>query len=232
MTTQVNSFDEPSDVKGTDGAMDTGYVGWRAWGSVLRPRQWVKNLFILAPLLFSGQLRHADSLERALAALAIFCGLSSGVYLFNDLIDRESDRVHPRKRRRAIAAGAISASHAVVAAAVLLAASATGAFALKQSVGVLAAVYIGLNLAYSLWLKHVVILDVFTIALFFVLRLLVGAAAVAVVPSIWLLLCGGLLALYLAFAKRRHELESLKEMSGRHRAVLAECSTAFLDSCP
>jgi len=210
-------------------ATSQGRLRWRAFLVVMRPRQWAKNLFILAPLLFSGKMTDPASLWRACAAFAVFCVVSSGVYALNDVLDRDADRAHPLKQFRPIARGDISPTMGVVVGVVLLLTGFSGALVLQSAVGALVGLYIALNVVYTVLLKRIVILDVFTIAAFFVIRLLVGAAAVSVVPSIWLLLCGGLLALYLAFAKRRHELESLQESSVLHRAVLSQYSAAFLD---
>ncbi len=196
---------------------------------LIRPQQWVKNLFVLAPLLFSGQALQAASQVRGLTAFAAFCLLASTVYVMNDVVDREADRAHPTKRRRPIASGAIPVSVALALAAVMLAASLVLAFSAGAALGACALTYLVLNVVYSVHLKHVVILDVFAIAAFFVLRLLAGAAAVQVRPSVWLVLCGGLLALYLGFAKRRHELVLLGDRSSSHRSVLSQYSTAFLD---
>jgi 4-hydroxybenzoate polyprenyltransferase len=204
-------------------------AGVRGWLALLRPSQWSKNLFVLAALLFSGQATEPAVVLRALAAFAAFCLVASAVYAFNDVRDREADRAHPAKRRRPVASGAIRPEHALVASATLaLAGVVLGAVVhLGVLIGLLA--YLLLNLAYSLRLKHVVLLDVFCIAAFFVIRLLVGAEAVQVPPSVWLLLCGGLLALYLGFAKRRHELTMLGDASTTHRGVLAHYSPQFLD---
>jgi 4-hydroxybenzoate polyprenyltransferase len=145
------------------------------------------------------------------------------------VIDREADRKHPRKSARPIASGVISPTSALTVATVLsLAGVSAGAVTGVRVAGVLLA-YLALNVLYSVWLKDVVIVDVFAIAAFFVMRLLAGAFAVNVAPSIWLLLCGGLLALYLGFAKRRHELVLLGGGSESHRAVLAKYNTPFLD---
>ncbi len=167
---------------------------------------------------------------QALLAFVVFCALASAVYVFNDVVDRESDRAHPVKRSRPIASGEIGTREAMVLAAVLVAAGLSLAFFVQRYVGLIALSYLGLNVLYSLRLKHVVILDVFAVSAFFVLRLLAGAAAVEVQPSVWLVLCGGLLALYLGFAKRRHELVLLGNGSAAdHRTVLAQYSTPFLD---
>jgi 4-hydroxybenzoate polyprenyltransferase len=199
------------------------------WLRLLRPRHWVKNGFVLAPLLFSGRAADSAILLDALLAFAAFCLAASAVYAFNDVVDRAEDRVHPVKRLRPVAAGRISPGTAYVAAAVL-AVLALGVASLAGPLSALCiAAYLALNVAYSVWLKHLVLLDVFAIATFFLLRLLAGAAAVQVRPSVWLLLCGGLLALYLGFAKRRHELLVLGDESSDHRSVLAQYSPPFLD---
>jgi 4-hydroxybenzoate polyprenyltransferase len=199
------------------------------WLRLLRPQHWVKNGFVLAPLLFSGRAAEPAVLLDALLAFAAFCLAASGVYAFNDVVDRAEDRAHPAKRLRPVAAGRIAAGQAYAAAAVL-AVLALGLAGLDGPLPTLCiAAYLALNVAYSFWLKHLVLLDVFAIATFFLLRLLTGAAAVKVHPSVWLLLCGGLLALYLGFAKRRHELLVLGDTSADHRSVLAQYSAPFLD---
>ena len=199
------------------------------WLRLFRPQHWVKNGFVLAPLLFSGKATDPAVLMDALLAFAAFCLAASAVYAFNDVADRAEDLAHPVKRFRPVASGRISTGQAWTAAAVL----AVLALGLSWLVGPLStlcvAAYLALNVAYSYWLKHLVLLDVFAIATFFLLRLLSGAAAVRVHPSVWLLLCGGLLALYLGFAKRRHELLVLGDTSADHRSVLAHYSAPFLD---
>jgi 4-hydroxybenzoate polyprenyltransferase len=201
----------------------------RAWVRALRPEQWLKNGFVLSPLLFSGRALEWDAQWRAVVAFAAFCAVASAVYLMNDVIDRDADRLHPRKASRPIASGLISTGSALVAAGVLgVTGVAVGAVA-DTGVAIVLLSYLGLNVLYGTWLKNVVIIDVFAIASFFVMRLVAGAIAVNVKPSIWLLLCGGLLALYLGFAKRRHELVLLGQGSHSHRAVLANYSTPFLD---
>ena len=200
-----------------------------AWIRALRPEQWLKNGFVLSPLVFSGRALVWDAQWRAVVAFAAFCAVASAVYLMNDVIDRNADRQHPRKASRPLASGIISPGSALTVAAVLsIVGLAAGAATGLAVVAVLVA-YLFLNVLYGLWLKNVVIVDVFAIAAFFVMRLLAGAFAVNVAPSIWLLLCGGLLALYLGFAKRRHELVLLGGGSQSHRAVLAKYNTPFLD---
>lgn len=200
-----------------------------AWLRLLRPQQWVKNGFVLFPLVFSGQFTRMESVREALAAFCAFCLVASGVYAGNDVVDRQADRAHPTKRHRPVAAGIIPVGGALAVAAGCVVAALAIALAVHPALAGIIAAYLGLNVLYTLWLKRMVLLDVFTIAAFFVLRLLAGATAIAVTPSIWLLLCGGLLALYLGFAKRRHELLLLGEQSTEHRSVLTEYSPMFLD---
>jgi 4-hydroxybenzoate polyprenyltransferase len=199
------------------------------WLLLIRPRQWVKNGFVLAPLLFAGVDGQTLRLTEALAAFVLFCLIASGIYCWNDVVDRVADQSHPVKRHRPVASGAVSARSAGLAGTALVVASVTGGFMIAQALGAVLLAYVGLNILYTLYLKTVVILDVFAIASFFVLRLLAGCAAIAVVPSVWLLLCGGLLSLYLGFAKRRHELLLLGNESRNHRSVLRHYDAALLD---
>lgn len=195
----------------------------------LRPHQWAKNLFVLAPLVFGQELDQRTSIVRALVAFAAFCAASSGVYLVNDVRDREEDRRHPLKRLRPIAAGVLPVPMAVGAAVALFAVAGTlGAVRGWDVLGVLAA-YTLLNLLYSAGLKHVVILDVMILAVGFVLRVIGGGLAIRVEVSSWLLLCTIFLALFLAFSKRRHEIVLLAEEARGQRRVLDHYSPAFLD---
>ena len=194
----------------------------------LRPRQWVKNFFVFAGLIFSQSL-FTPLVWPALAAFAIFCALSGAVYLFNDLADMEKDRLHPTKRRRPIASGALSVPAAVALGVLTLVGSLVAAYALSARFGVVATVYAALLTAYSVWLKHVVILDVLTVAIGFVLRAVAGAAAIGVDISGWLVICTILVALFLALGKRRHEYLTLHGDAAAHRPILAEYSESFLD---
>ncbi len=205
------------------------HVNWRDWIQLARPQQWIKNGFVLAPLLFSGRVRDPEALRLAGAAFLAFCLLASAVYAVNDVADRVSDQAHPTKRHRPIAAGRVAASTALGMGISLALAAIAIAWAINSSLVLVVLSYLGLNLLYSFRLKHLVILDVFAIAIFFLLRLLAGSVAIDVTPSIWLILCGGLLALFLGFAKRRHELLLLGDESADHRSVLSEYSTVFLD---
>ena len=192
----------------------------RALIESLRPRQWVKNTFVAAPLVFAKRLNDPHTALRALAAVAIFCAVSSAVYLWNDLIDIEKDRAHPHKQKRPIPSGRLSVQTARIASATL----AAGALALSWLVDwrfaccVLA--YLANNVAYSLRVKHVVYLDVLSIAAGFLVRVAAGAFAVGVDASAYLFLCTGLLATYLVFGKRAHELAVAGERAAQQRAVL------------
>lgn len=199
------------------------------WIRLIRPRQWAKNGFVVAPLLFSGQFTDGTLVVRAAAAFGLFCLLASGVYCWNDVADRAADRNHPTKRNRPIASGAISPRSGIVAGSLLIGGALTGAWLLSPWLGTVMLAYIGLSVVYNRVLKSLVILDVFAIATFFLLRLIAGSVAVAVQPSVWLLLCGGLLANYLGFSKRRHELAIMGEDSTTHRSVLEHYDIRLLD---
>jgi 4-hydroxybenzoate polyprenyltransferase len=194
----------------------------------LRPRQWAKNVFVFAALVFAGRLSDHQAVLSVLGAFAVFCALSSSVYLVNDVRDVEADRAHPVKRRRAIAAGEVAPSVALGVAIVLAAAALAGAFALSPGLGQVAVAYLALNLAYSLGLKRVVILDVMMVAAGFLLRAIAGARVIDVAISHWLVLCTGLLALFLGFVKRRQELAARHD-GAPTRAILREYSLPFLD---
>jgi len=200
----------------------------RALLASLRPHQWTKNLVVLAALAFSKHLFDGDAVARAVLAFATFCGLSGAVYLVNDLVDLERDRLHPLKRARPIASGALPIATARAAAAFLLALGLLAAWDLGPGFFACALAYLALNLAYSFVLKDVVILDVLAIAIGFVVRAVAGALAIEVVFSDWLLVCTILLALFLALAKRRHELATLENATG-HRQALAQYSPYLLD---
>ena len=194
----------------------------------LRPRQWVKNLFLFAGLVF-GQKLFTPAVWTAGAAFLIFCGLSGAVYLLNDVADRGRDRLHPDKRHRPVAAGHLSVPAAVTAAIVLIVAGLAASVWLSRGFALAALSYVALLTAYSAWLKHLVIVDVLVVAIGFVLRAVAGALAVQVAISGWLLICTFLIALFLALGKRRHEVLTLEGAAPQHRAILAEYSAALLD---
>lgn len=196
---------------------------------LLRPRQWVKNGFVLVGLVFGHAWRVPATVEAALVATAAFCLASSAVYAFNDAQDALQDRGHPEKRRRPVARGAVSPAEANAVSAVLGIASILLAMLASAAAAWIVAAYIGLSHAYSQWLKRVPVLDVVIIAAGFMLRLLAGTLGIGIAPSVWLMACGFLLTLFLGFAKRRAEIAQLAEAAGRHRAVLERYSLAFLD---
>jgi 4-hydroxybenzoate polyprenyltransferase len=195
----------------------------------LRPGQWTKNLVLFAGLLFGRRLFDRDAVMAAMSAFVVFCVLSGVVYLINDVADRESDRLHPLKARRPIASGALPVGLALFAAAGLGVAGLAGAAAIGWPFAAVAASYLVLQIAYSGPLKHIVIIDVLTIAVGFVLRAVGGAVAVNVEISHWLLVCTILLALFIALAKRRHEIVLLADGATSHRPILGEYSPYLLD---
>jgi len=195
----------------------------------LRPEQWTKNLLVLAGMLFGRRLLDPGSVMIAGATFVAFCALSGAVYLFNDVVDREADREHPLKRTRPIASGALSARVALLTAGLLGAAALAASVAIRPALGAVSAAYLILLVLYSTALKHVVIIDVLTIAAGFVLRAVAGAVVLAVPISHWLLVCTTLLALFLALSKRRHELTLLVDGATGHRRILEEYTPYLLD---
>ncbi len=195
----------------------------------MRPKQWVKNVLVLAALIFSRNLLDTTNLLRSVGAFLVFCGLSGAVYIINDIVDRENDRRHPRKRSRPIASGQLAPGAAGTAAAVLTAVALVAGWLLDWRFALVGAVYFVLQLAYSWRLKRVVVLDVLVVAVGFALRAISGTYVVDVVISPWLLVCTILLALFLAASKRRHELMFLEGGGITHRSVLGKYSERLLD---
>lgn len=195
----------------------------------LRPHQWTKNLLVFAALLFSKHLFEPEPFLRTFLAFLAFCGLAGAVYLWNDIADIEQDRLHPKKKLRPLAAGELSIRNATLGAVALVVVALSLSFWLDVRLGLCASAYLGMNLGYSFGLKHVVILDVLTLALGFVLRALAGGFVIDVPVTDWLLVLTLLLALFLALAKRRHEITSLGQGASSHRAILAEYSPYLID---
>jgi 4-hydroxybenzoate polyprenyltransferase len=195
----------------------------------LRPQQWIKNFFIFAPLVFSQNILNGPLLAKTAAAFAAFCLVSSAHYIFNDLRDLEEDRRHPVKSKRPLASGRLKKGPAVVALVLIGAAGLAVAAGLGLPFLLLAAGYLVLQTAYSMWLKHVVILDVFVIAAGFLIRVVAGGVAIRVEISSWLLICTILLSLFLAMGKRRYELVLLDKDAASHRPILREYNTYLLD---
>lgn len=213
----------------------------------MRPKEWIKNIFVFAAIAFARSpdtgaplWQRFDKLLIVGAAFVLFCMAASAIYLINDLVDIEKDRAHPKKRFRPLASGRLSPAVAKVAAVVLLAGALPGAFLLDYSPGaslvqnadfglVLISYVLIQGVAYSYYLKNIVILDIFTIAAGFVLRAVAGALVLDIQITYWLLMCMGLLALFLGLAKRRAELILLENGAGEHRRILDEYSLPMLD---
>ena len=195
----------------------------------LRPRQWTKNLLVFAGLIFSQSLQQPALVARSALAFVLFCLLSGGIYLINDVMDAERDRAHPRKRYRPVASGRLPARVALAAGVALLVGTSAVGFWLSARFGVVAVGYVALLTAYSIGLKHVVIVDTLVVAAGFVLRALAGVVVLDIDFSHWFLLCTSLLALFLTFGKRRHELIALEGGAADHRPILSEYSPQLLD---
>ncbi len=196
----------------------------------MRPRQWTKNVFIFAALVFDKQLLHAESFLRTLAGFALFCLISSSVYIFNDLADVKADRQHPEKKNRPIASGKLSVNSAWIAGIALVIITLGLSFFLTRGFETVLVIYFLINMAYSKWLKHIPIVDVLVIAAGFVLRVHAGVTLIQVQRfSPWLYVVMTLLALFLGFGKRRAELALLAQGAGSHRKVLEGYTLPLLD---
>ena len=197
----------------------------------MRPKQWTKNAFVFAALIFDRKLFDLSSLERTLLTFGLFCLLASSVYLLNDIMDIEADRIHPVKKNRPIASGMLPISLAVIVAILLLLVALVGSYVLYIGTFFIFLIYFVLNLAYSKWLKHIAIIDVLVIAACFVLRVAAGVSVIQVERfSPWLYVVTTLFALYLGFGKRRAEISLLiPENNTSHRRVLAGYSVDLID---
>lgn len=197
----------------------------------MRPRQWAKNVFLLAAIVFDRQLTNPTAMARTMAGLIIFCLLSSTVYLLNDIADIEADRNHPLKRLRPIASGALPLNAAIFASVLLMLISLPAAYLLSPHFAIIAVIYFLLNLAYSKYLKHIPLIDVMILAAFYVIRVVAGVSLIQVERfSPWLYVVTTLLALYIGFGKRRGEILLLQEVNmDSTRKVLEGYSLSFLD---
>lgn len=202
---------------------------WLPLFRAFRPKQWTKNGVVFAGIVFAGHLGEPTPLTHAFLAFVVFCALSSAVYIVNDIVDRDADRRHPIKRHRAIASGQVTVQLAWSAAALLMVMAAVGSIVLGPRFAAVGALYVLLNIAYSLRLKHEVILDVFSLAAGFVLRAAGGAVAVHVPISPWLYVCTVLLALFLGLSKRRYELLLLEDNAQAARRSLNDYSPALVE---
>jgi len=195
----------------------------------MRPKQWAKNLFIFAGLIFGKKLLYPSLLARNVLAFVLFCLISSTIYLINDLADIEKDRQHPTKRRRPLPSGRLQPRVAIIAAALFPAISMPLAFLLNLQFGLVAMAYLATMIAYSLLLKNLVIVDVLVVSAGYVLRVAAGVIVTGVPFSPWLYVCTTLLALFISFSKRRHELLILEGTANEHRATLNEYTPHLLD---
>ncbi|MBC2581569.1 decaprenyl-phosphate phosphoribosyltransferase [Clostridium sp. DJ247] len=196
----------------------------------MRPKQWVKNFFIFAAILFSHNIFVIDFIVKTVQTFLLFCFISSSVYIINDIVDLESDKKHPRKKFRPIASGIIKRSEALIFLILILIITFIWSFQLNIKLGIIITLYLINNLLYSIKLKNIVIVDVMLIAFGFVLRVYAGTVVINVDISPWLILCTLLLSLFLGFSKRRNELVTLKEDALLHRASLEKYSIEFIDS--
>lgn len=195
----------------------------------MRPKQFIKNSFVFVGIVFSGNLLNISMLAKVTAAFLVFCLISGAVYLINDIVDIEKDRRHPQKKNRPLAAGLISAGGAATAAALISAAALIYAFALSPALGIITTVYLALMILYSFYLKNIIILDVFTIATGFVLRVVAGTEVISIYLSPWAVMCTFFLALFLALGKRRSEKIILGGNASSHRVSLDSYTLPLLD---
>ena len=197
--------------------------------TTMRPKQWYKNLVIFVGIIFSLNLLNFQMWLDVISAFAIFCMLSGSEYIINDIIDVEKDRKHPKKCKRPIASGKLKASHALLFAIILIIVAGGGAYLINTQFLVVSITYFLLILSYSLFLKHLIIVDILVISIGFVIRAIAGCLAINVFISPWLVICAFLLALFLALGKRRHELILLAENAKEHRRILEGYSVEMLD---
>lgn len=196
----------------------------------MRPRQWTKNLLVYAPLFFDSKALELESLLRTTAAFFLLCLMSGAIYIMNDLVDIDNDRQHPTKRNRPLAAGDLSPNVARAVAAILVVSSLLAGFYLSIGFGIVLLAYFLVQIAYSFYLKNIVLLDALTVSAGFILRVAAGVAVIQVERfSPWLYVCTGFLALFIALGKRRQELILLGQEAGNHRVILNEYTVDLID---
>ena len=206
------------------------WLNLRGLWKTMRPHQWTKNAIIFAALVFDGKLGNPTLLGRTILVALCFCLASSSVYLMNDLVDIEKDRLHPRKRLRPLPSGQLEPRLATIAAIIVALVSLAVATWLNIWVGAITLAYLLQNVAYSFYLKNVVLIDVMVLSLGFLLRVIAGVVIVHVKNfSPWLYVCVTLLALFLGFGKRRHEISLLEEGAAKHRSTLEHYNLPLID---
>jgi 4-hydroxybenzoate polyprenyltransferase len=209
--------------------MSTVLTGLRPYITLLRPYQWVKNVLVFSGLIFSTSLFKMDGVPLSIAAFFIFCFASSCVYILNDICDYKNDKAHPVKKNRPIASGKVPKSTAIILLAILFPTVLIAAWFLSMQFFIIVAVYLLFNIAYSLGLKKVVLLDVMIVAFGFLLRAVAGCVVINVQVTPWLFICTLCLALTLSFGKRRNELNVLHDDAGKHRSTLEFYNVKLLD---
>ncbi|MFL7837986.1 MAG: decaprenyl-phosphate phosphoribosyltransferase [Candidatus Promineifilaceae bacterium] len=196
----------------------------------MRPRQWTKNVFVFVPLFFDNKLTDLESVLHTVEAFILLCLMSSAVYLMNDLVDIEKDRQHPIKKNRPLPAGELSPTVAAVTAVILAIGSLAAGYLLSPNLALILLLYLLIQIAYSFWLKNVVLVDVLVVASGFLLRIAAGVAVIEVERfSPWLYVFSGFLALFLVLGRRRHELVLLGESGTSHRSILSEYNIDLID---
>ncbi|MBE0461833.1 MAG: decaprenyl-phosphate phosphoribosyltransferase [Candidatus Aminicenantes bacterium] len=195
----------------------------------MRPQQWIKNLFIFAAILFSKNIFNPNMFLKTISAFFIFCFISGSLYIFNDIIDSDVDKLHTIKSKRPIPSGRLKKSQAFLFFVIVSISSLVLALILNKNFFIVSLIYFILQIGYSLYFKHVIILDVFIIAANFLIRVIAGAVVIEVYISPWLIICTMLLSLFLAMSKRRHEIVLLGENAANHRVILAKYSPYLLD---
>lgn len=196
---------------------------------LMRPKQWIKNMFVFGALIFSNSFTDIKLVILTILAFIAFCLVSSSVYVLNDIVDIEKDKAHPKKCKRPLASGDVSIPEAIIAGVILVIASLSIGFYINISLVFVIILYLANNLLYSFKIKNIVLLDIFSIAVGFILRILAGSVAIDIMASKWIVLCTLFLSLYLGFGKRRNEIILLGESADNHRKILNDYSIEFLD---
>jgi 4-hydroxybenzoate polyprenyltransferase len=202
---------------------------WQQFAKLFRMKQWVKNVFVFFPLLFSGHFGDEALLFNCFLLFCGFCLVASGVYIFNDFLDVEQDRKHPTKKHRPLAQESVSKPAVLILILTVLTVGLWVCYIAGSDVLYLALMYLALNVVYNFYAKKVVLLDVIFVAIGFLVRVWLGALATGIIPSVWLQMCVFLLALFLGFSKRRYELATLRETAHEHRGVLRHYTAYLLD---
>lgn len=201
----------------------------KSYIELLRPKQWIKNFFVFGAIIFSRKFMDISNILMATLAFISFCLISSTVYIMNDIIDLEQDKVHPKKKNRPIASGKVSKTSAIYLLVVLFIASLTIGFFTNKFLLLILVIYFINNVLYSFKIKHVVLLDVMSIAIGFILRVVAGGVVINVDLSVWIILCTLFISLFLGFEKRKNELKALEGDATKHRKILDEYSIEFLN---